>query len=36
MNRINELYADEPSFDRVQKLDGSNSIAIIFNETPDL
>ena len=36
INRINELYADEPSFDRVQKMDGSNSIAIIFNETPDL
>lgn len=36
INRINELYADEPSFDRVQKMDGSNSIAIIFKETPDL
>lgn len=36
INRINELYADEPSFDRVQKMDGLNSIAIIFNETPDL
>ena len=30
INRINELYAEEPSFDRVQKMDGSNSIAIIF------
>ena len=36
INRINELYADEPSFDRVQKMDGINSIAIIFKETPDL
>ena len=36
INRINELYADEPSFDRVQKMDGLNSIAIIFKETPDL
>ncbi len=36
INRINELYAEEPSFDRVQKMDGSNSIAIIFKETPDL
>lgn len=36
MDRINELYADEPTFDKVQKLDGLNSIAIIFNETPDL
>lgn len=36
INRINELYAEEPSFDRVEKMDGSNSIAIIFKETPDL
>lgn len=36
MDRINELYVDEPTFNRVEKLDGSNSIAIIFNETPDL
>ena len=36
INRINELYAEEPSFDRVQKMDGLNSIAIIFKETPDL
>ena len=36
MDRITELYADDTTFNRVEKLDGSNSIAIIFNETPDL
>lgn len=35
MNRINELYAEESSFDKVQKI-WDNSIAIVFTSAPDL
>lgn len=35
INRINELYAEESSFDRIEVI-WDNSIAIIFKETPDL
>lgn len=35
INRINELYAEESSFDRVEVI-WNNAIAIVFNELPDL
>lgn len=35
INRINELYAEESSFDRVELI-WDNSIAIVFKELPDL
>lgn len=35
IDRINELYAEESSFDRVEVI-WDNSIAIVFKELPDL
>ena len=35
INRINELYAEESSFDKVEVI-WNNSIAIVFKELPDL
>lgn len=35
INRINELYAEENSFDRVEVI-WNNAIAIVFKELPDL
>jgi len=35
INRINELYAEESTFEKVEVI-WNNSIAIVFNETPDL
>lgn len=35
INRINELYAEESSFDRVEVI-WNNAIAIVFNKLPDL
>lgn len=35
INRINELYAEESSFDRVEVI-WNNAIAIVFKELPDL
>lgn len=35
INRINELYAEENTFEKVEII-WNNSIAIVFTETPDL